>query len=644
VKKAEKLILFLIVLIFTVFSFPLRTVYARSFSIKQLDILWDIQKNGDIKVTETYRYDFEGDYNGVIKRIDLDGTSGLSDFTVHIEEYGLDREVFRTDDYSPSKAYTLKKDGNVDEIRVYEKTSDSEKTFRYTYTLKNAIEKYDDMGQLNRWIVDRGNEVPIRVINAEIKIPSGATTEDIRIFAHGDLRGVSEIKDAQTVTLRIPESDPGDGTEVRLLFPVKLIPDSDNIRSGNILQKALQEEGEFAETANRQRDEAKALLEKLDKEDENRYRMMELGKRLSPVFLGMSGLGILGSILAAFKFGKKIKPSFTGEYYRELPGNYPPAVTGYLMYDRNIQSKDILATLLNLAEKKVISIVPYQSVKQGLFGKQKEDTDYMLKDMGGDTSSLSDDERYLYTWFIKELGNAGELKLDDLESMMKSRKTGVSFARKFDVFKDKVKAEGNAQNFWTENSMKGAMPYILTGFLLTGAGAAGIVFFGASYANIISMLSGALLLIILIILATIPRLTEYGADQKAKWNAFRKFLLHFSNMDKNEIPSLAVWNNYLVYATALGVAKEVIDQLPEVFSKEEMDTFASRGGYYPSFYYGGGFYRMDRAINSTVTESMSQMRAQQIANSARSSGSGGGGGFSSGSSGGSGGGGGAGAF
>ena len=53
------------------------------------------------------------------------------------------------------------------------------------------------------------------------------------------------------------------------------------------------------------------------------------------------------------------------------------------------------------------------------------------------------------------------------------------------------------------------------------------------------------------------RRSQPANEDLTKWQAFRKFLLHFSDMQRHEIPSLIIWEHYLVYAVSLGVAKKL---------------------------------------------------------------------------------------
>lgn len=126
------------------------------------------------------------------------------------------------------------------------------------------------------------------------------------------------------------------------------------------------------------------------------------------------------------------------------------------------------------------------------------------------------------------------------------------------------------------------------------------------------------------------------------WKAFRNFLKDFSRMDKAEMPSIILWEHYLVYAVSLGVAKEVIKQLPLVYTDADLQNTRL------TYMYGSNLrslssltHTLDRTVN-TVDHAIS--RAMAIANSKQSSSSGSGGGFSGGSSGGGGGRGGGGAF
>ena len=107
-------------------------------------------------------------------------------------------------------------------------------------------------------------------------------------------------------------------------------------------------------------------------------------------------------------------------------------------------------------------------------------------------------------------------------------------------------------------------------------------------------------------------------------------------MDKHEIPSLIIWEHYLVYAVTLGVASEVIKQLEIVFPNMQDGDYHFGYGWYT---YGNinGFHSMENSFKDISESIKDSIKSARAAVSKTSSGSGGGGGFSSGGGGGGGG-------
>ena len=134
--------------------------------------------------------------------------------------------------------------------------------------------------------------------------------------------------------------------------------------------------------------------------------------------------------------------------------------------------------------------------------------------------------------------------------------------------------------------------------------------------------------------ALIRKKTQPGINEYTKWSAFKRFLLHFSNMKDYEIPSIVVWEHYLVYAISLGVAEKVISKLKIILTNQDMSLRNSTYLYFMT----------DRSgrLNSSMFNSFDRVFSSAFVSTGSSTGSGGG--FSSGGGGGGGGGGGAGAF
>ena len=110
------------------------------------------------------------------------------------------------------------------------------------------------------------------------------------------------------------------------------------------------------------------------------------------------------------------------------------------------------------------------------------------------------------------------------------------------------------------------------------------------------------------------------------WKALKNFLNDFGKFSDKEVPEIALWEKYLVYATLFGCAKRVIKVMKVKMIDKPND-------YFDTYL---DLYTMNRYITNTVRQSHSA--AQSAYNAAHyssssggySSGGGGGGGFSSG--------------
>ena len=125
------------------------------------------------------------------------------------------------------------------------------------------------------------------------------------------------------------------------------------------------------------------------------------------------------------------------------------------------------------------------------------------------------------------------------------------------------------------------------------------------------------LIVFSILVSKMNVLTQKGINEHAKWKGLKKYMQDFSMLDKREIPEIVIWEKFLVYATAFGVADKVLKQLKMVYPNMDEQLGMSHYGY---------MYLMlhtdfSNSFSHAITTSMS---------SAYSSATGGGGGFSGG--------------
>ena len=85
------------------------------------------------------------------------------------------------------------------------------------------------------------------------------------------------------------------------------------------------------------------------------------------------------------------------------------------------------------------------------------------------------------------------------------------------------------------------------------------------------------------------RWTPEGRLYYKKWANFKKYLTDFSALKEHPPESIELWDSYLVYATALGVAEEVLKNMSLVVPAEQLK--ASHFYYVHHSYgqFGSGF-------------------------------------------------------
>lgn len=144
--------------------------------------------------------------------------------------------------------------------------------------------------------------------------------------------------------------------------------------------------------------------------------------------------------------------------------------------------------------------------------------------------------------------------------------------------------------------------------------------------------------IVLLVIVMIKPIRTAEQDRRIQeWNGFKNMLNNVGNLNMREVGSLALWEEYLVYAISLGVADKVVKTMKLQFHPTELETMSmSRAIYYNP-------YLLTRTMNQSITQSIQSSHSSSVRYSGSNTG-GFGGGFSGGSSGGSGGGSGAGGF
>lgn len=575
--------------------------FAASFRIEKLDIEANLQKDGSMVVSEAVTYDID-EINGVYFDIDAKGFGELQYIQVFEDDSTGGFKEVDTSNYEVSVSDELYR------IKLYSKNHNNRRTFKFVYKLPEAITVYDDVAQFNRKMVGKEWQQGINYITAKVIIPVSASYDNsnILVFGHGPLTGEVD-KEGNTVVYRLNNYYPGDFLEAHILMEPEIFSEynKSKIVHKDIKQKLLDMEAKFADEANAERDKAIRQQEMINK-------VFEKPGLIFGVLSSIWG-ALMYYIHVIFKRKNKVKNS-VGKYLRELPDNSSPALVGGFMTN-SINDNEILATIVDLVRRKVLTL-------------ENSDKNSIII-LTGNTENLSAQEKAIVDIYINDFGDGKSL---DLKSFGFFQKVPMSVARKFEKWRAMVQSEMNRKNLTYQ-----------------GLGCLGVIFFAFfpmifTFAGlVIGMITGNKMFLLIVVMGIIlfvsgakaryPR--KELAEAKDKWQAFKNFLSDYSQLEEAKITSVHLWEQYFVYAVALGVSDKVVKAYKKALDMGVINDVQGVNSLAYSPIFNPMFSRSFSNLNGMVSRTNSGA-SSAIASSRRSSSSGGGGGFSSRSSGGGG--------
>jgi len=386
--KVKKIIGFalLIIILFSLTTFI--SCAERSFKITDYQAQVKILENGDIQVSEIFEYDFDGDFNGIIRTIGIRGSDGFKYFKAS-EYFPQDKEL----EYTQSLA------ADMVTYKIYDKSSSERKSFLLEYQLKNVATLYNDTAEFYWKFFDESNTSPIGHIKIEIELPSAeVSAEELKVFGHGQLDGKVSIREDGKIVYEVFKLSSREMVEARILFPTSMIPHSSKIINQNKFAEIMKEELAWAKKADR----------------EMYFNIIGFLLALLVVLFN-----IFLAIRLYFKYDRELKPEVEMDYYRELPQDITPAVLSKLMSIQGVGSKDIMATLMDLVRKKYLKI---EEIPKG----RKKDYKFELIEES-DTTNLKEHESYLIHWLFYSIGNGTSVTLKEIKDYAKASRTQSSF-------------------------------------------------------------------------------------------------------------------------------------------------------------------------------------------------------------------------
>lgn len=569
------------------------------YEITKFNIETTINEDGSADICEYIEQ--TGTYNGYIRDIKYKSNNDYSASSLtNLKVYDLTKNMQKGTEFTEvavgnnGDSFIYEKTNSYDQIslKMYNKTNDDKNGYVICYTLNDVILVHNDVAEFYWNFIGEGFDDLLN--NVKIKVNLKQKDETLKVWAHGPLYGeVHPYHENISYGLaKIEYINPNTPTDVRMTFSLNNVPYATKKSNKDSLDTILTQEKERAEIANKERQIAKSIL------------IVKIS--LAVIYF----ITIISLVIYSYKkYDKERKTTFNAQYLREFPALYGPEVLQYLN-EKNVTEKSYSASILEIIRKKGLKV-------ENIEGNNKK---YKLV-LNTPNEPLTETENQILEFLIKFIGNSKEVELDAIKKYGKTESTARTFLNSYQDWTNSVKRNCQNYNFFEKQKNGPIIAIIIVLTVVTAM----LEMSDYVAIGVIVIITG---IAATIYEATIKKRTENGALEYQKWKAFKRFLEDFGRFDEKELPEIALWERYLVYASVLGVADKLQKQMQIKINQMNANSAS------PDL---TDIYIMNNLLNanigntitSTVNNAVNTSRAT-IAASEASSGSGSGGGFSSG--------------
>ena len=515
---------------------------AVSYDIEGYYINAEVLENGDVSVEEIFLVD--GTMNGYELNLSTSSSnstvsaSAISNVSVagaNIDSISFDTFEENFTDFTlvsfanigDSQKYTVDNTYNGVSILMYYPINNEKIAFKVSYTLEDAIILHNGFAEFY-WNFFSGElQDEINDLNVRVVLPGLDNSEYFRFWAHGPLSGEVHDYNSNTNNIVIASIDKLEAygiLDMRITFDDSLV--NTNLiskHSDETLDDIVAEETEIASETNA-----------LRREVQTKWNIALFGT------IGFYILLVIGFVYVYLKYDKELKSDFNHKYNRDFIDDYNVEVVDYLM-NHNVTENALSASVMNLIYKK--------NIKAEAISDKKDSYTFTLLNR----DNLNDTENSLVDFLFTTVGNGNTFTTMALKKYASNMATCRDFMSSYTNWKNKVIIDGKNQNFFEKKRNYVWIPFVLLIY--------SIILLTFISSNNIEMFFGILTIffaiIFMIYAIACTKKTKKGIEHYTKWKAFKNFLNDFGNFSIKELPEIALWERYLVYATVFGLADKV---------------------------------------------------------------------------------------
>lgn len=622
--------IFITVIIFLCSNIVSADSSSTAYNIGKYIIDATVMKNGNLHIVEKIKFDFDETANGIYRDIlysykyksqkdDMEASSSryqaqdIENIKVYrtdesfLNDYEL-KEINESSAYNGMKnVYSVSQiieDGYIKRIKIYEpSTSDSSKYLKIEYDIVKPTVLYENAGEIYWNFVGKVWDCLIENLQINIAFEQEYNGENIRFYPHG-YTNITNIENSNgKLSFFVRKLRSKTAVDARVVFSNTYLDNAKNKYNTSYDYGAL---------------------EKIE-------NSMELGKTRNSISMFVTYcIIILAAIYIILVFKKSSDITSQGknkkvEYYTQPLENLSLGVYSKLNNGIILNSNLLVATILDLQNKKVINMDSQKKVKKSFDGINYYY--YLTINKEANFNDLNEYERLVINYLFNkrasinlDISNFKKEKIE-LNERFKELSNNYYEANKFQtVCSSYDKKIGDIIYKKTDDSLKRfSLHYLILIFILSIINVFVIspLNFDLKLENFIGyVVVGLFVYIIGICLTLVRGLKEDYYDEYNKLKGLEKYLKEYSLIKDRYPIEIALWDRYLVFASLFGIAKKVAKEF-----KEELIA----NGYDEDYIY----------VNYPML-SMSMYANQFSSYAATSTGSSSSGGFSGGGSGGGG--------
>ncbi|MFA0833167.1 DUF2207 domain-containing protein [Methanobacterium formicicum] len=583
----NKLCLGIITIIISLFLFTGITTSSavdRTYSIPSIGIDLFLMDDGTVHVTETLHYSFSGTSNEIYRNIPIKDPVKLE--KLKISTPGA-YSNYTINDKASSKHITIDLYSNPSKTIPI---SGRDVDVIIEYDLLDLVKFYNDLAQLHYDVVDGGLADDVGQVNARIHL---ASSEGVKYVFKSQDNSLNSTWDGNTLEFTGKNVIPG-RLELMMVIPKsQFTEDPPNVVKVN--QDILPE------------------LDKMQKEYQDLVNYKTNAYSMIAILLL---LACFTPLIIYLIYGRDPEIDYNDEYEMDLPTDDPPAIVNAIsgnLWGKEVGEPDMdgfRATIMDLIYRGYLVMDDISP----------ENADVNLRSItfrineDKDLNELQTFESDIINMFSYFEGEDGLIYLDDIKKNLNSGivisgNTGSLKDDEFITFREVYNGWKNdlISKFLDEDAMSRvfqkrgdkylkifAVISIVTGIV----GAFTAVVDPLPAARYVSYSSFILLMVGLVSFIMPQKIagqwTTYGEEYDAKWHNFAKYIQDFSLIKDQPPESIEIWDKYLVYASALGIATKVRKSMEMILPPDVT------GGKAYQFHSSGGYCELSKSLDAGI--------------------------------------------